>query len=97
MPSVGESVSEMGSVMLSAAARTADATVAQSRAFLPLVPSAPLPDLQLPAMEPPVLGLREAGQGVSDGLAPVAESAKRAYDLFLRDLPPMSLDGKPGL
>jgi hypothetical protein len=95
---VRDSVSEVGSVMASAAARTADATVEQSRIFLPLVASAQIPSLQLPpTVEAPTLPLREAGQGMSDGLAPVADSARRAFDLFLRDLPPMNLDEKSGL
>jgi Putative zinc-finger len=98
IPTVRESLSEVGSAMASAAARTADATMAQSRIFLPLVPASPLTSLPSPpAMETPTQSLLEAGQGVSDGLAPVADSAKRAFDLFLRDLPPMNLDAKSGL
>ncbi len=91
-----ESVSEVGSAMVSAATRTTDAALEQSRAFLPLVPSAPMPTLNVPAPMEPTRSLKEAGQGVSDGLAPVADSARRAIDLFLRDLPPVELEGKTG-
>lgn len=91
------SVSDMSSVMVNAATRTTDAAVAESRAFLPLVSSAPLPSRQVPpTMEQP-LSLKEAGHGVSDGLSPVTDSARRAVDLFLRDLPPMGVEEKPGL
>ncbi len=36
-----------------------------------------------------VSSLREAGQNVSSGLEPVANSARRAVNLFLRELPPV--------
>jgi hypothetical protein len=41
--------------------------------------------------------LREAGEGVGDGLEPVTNSARRAVDLFLRELPPMDLGANSGL
>jgi hypothetical protein len=31
--------------------------------------------------------LREAGNGITAGLEPVADSAKRAWNLFLREIP----------
>jgi anti-sigma factor RsiW len=97
-PTVRDSMSEVGSMMVSAATRTADATVVESRLLLQLVPSPSLPTLPAAStLEAPTLPLREAGQEVSEVLAPVADSAKRAVGLFLRDLPPMNLDEKPGL
>jgi hypothetical protein len=51
------------------------------------VPSPALPNVDLTAMEPPTRPLREAGEGVSEGLEPVTTSARRAVDLFLRELP----------
>lgn len=96
-PTVRDSMSEVGSMMVSAVTRTADATLAQSRNLLPLVPSASLPSLPIPKLDPATGPLGEAGQGVSEGLAPVTDSAKRAFDMFLRDLPPMNLDEKHGL
>jgi len=94
---IRESVSEVSSVMVNAATRTTDAAVAEGRAFLPLVSSTSLPTLNVSPPAEPTRSLKEAGQGVSDGLAPVADSARRAFDLFLRDLPPMGLEEKPGL
>jgi hypothetical protein len=38
--------------------------------------------------------LTDAGQGVAHGFEPVSGSARRAVDLFIRDLPPMGLDSK---
>jgi hypothetical protein len=43
--------------------------------------------------DPPGRPLTEAGQGVAHGFEPVSGSARRAVDLFIRDLPPMGLDG----
>jgi hypothetical protein len=40
--------------------------------------------------------LSEAGKGVSAGLEPVTDSARRAFALFVRDLTPGNLMGKPG-
>lgn len=91
-----ESVSEVGSAMVSAATRTTDAALAQSLALLPRVPSAPIPTLNVPVPTEPARSLQEAGQGLSEGLAPVTDSARRAFDLFLRDLSPMEFEGKPG-
>jgi len=94
---IRESVSEVSSVMVNAATRTTDAVAAEGRAFLPLMSSTSLPTLNVSPPTEPTRSLKEAGQGVSDGLAPVADSARRAFDLFLRDLPPMGLEEKPGL
>jgi predicted anti-sigma-YlaC factor YlaD len=61
---------------------------------LPNVPSPSLPRVDLASIEPPTRSLREAGQGVSEGLEPVTNSARRAFDLFLRELPPMDGESK---
>jgi hypothetical protein len=95
-PDLSEAVSEVGSAVVSAATRTTDAAAAQGRAFLPLVPSAPMPSFSVSTTMEPTRSLKEAGQGVSDGLAPVTDSARRAVDLFIRDLSPMGLEDKTG-
>jgi hypothetical protein len=38
--------------------------------------------------------LTEVGQGMAHGFEPVSDSARRAVDLFIRDLPPMGLDNR---
>jgi hypothetical protein len=88
-----DSVAEAGSAVVNLTRRTADDTVGQGRLLVPVVVATP-PDTggPLPAGHP----LREAGQGVSTGLDPVTDSARRALDLFLRDIPPMGSDAKQG-
>jgi hypothetical protein len=75
-----------------------DETVEQTMLLWP-VASTPLSfeglDLQAP-LDPPSQSLREAGQNVSSGLEPVANSARRAMNLFWRDLPPMEPTKKHG-
>jgi hypothetical protein len=93
-----ESVAEAGSAVASLTSRTADETVAKTKILIPAVvdPSLGNFDLQ-PPIDPPKLTLRETGEGVSAGLEPVADSARRAVGLFLRELPPMESAPKGGL
>jgi hypothetical protein len=98
------SVAEAGTAMAALTSRTASETVDQTRSLLPLLPTSTVEVLSAgPApLEPPLEPLREASAGVSAGLAPVAESARRAVGLFFRDLPmgrtgaPVPPAGKPG-
>jgi hypothetical protein len=92
--SLRDSVSEASSAVVDLTRRTADETVGQGRLLVPVVVGTP-PDA---AGDPQasVHPLREAGQGVSTGLDPVTDSARRALDLFLRDIPPMGTDTKQG-
>jgi len=98
-PSLRESVAEAGTAVVDLAGRTADETVGQSRLLLPVVMGTP--PLETPAdplspMETPMRSLRDAGQGVSSGFEPVANSARRAFDLVLREIPTVGSDGKSG-
>jgi hypothetical protein len=97
--SLRESVTEASSAVVNLTRRTADETVGSTRLLLPVVvASAPTDDPAVPSpMDPPVRSLREAGQGLSAGLEPVTSSAKRALDLFLREVPPMENENKSGL
>jgi hypothetical protein len=90
-PSLRENVEEATSAVASLTRRTAGETVEQGRLLLPAV-SLPAPEQAALAepLEPPVESLRQAGQGVTTSLAPVTTSARRAVDLFLRDIPPMA-------
>jgi hypothetical protein len=94
-PSLRDSVAEASTAVVDLTRRTADETVGQGRLLVPVVVGTP-PDA---AGDPQssVHSLREAGQGVSTGLDPVTDSARRALDLFLRDIPPMGTDTKQGL
>jgi len=86
-PTLRESAAELGEVFASLSNQTADETVGQTRRWVSNVPSPSLPKVELMVMGSPARPLREAGEGVSEGLEPVAVSARRAVDLFLRDLP----------
>jgi hypothetical protein len=90
-PSTRESVTEAGEAVASLSRRASEETMEQTRLLWP-VAAAPLSfegiDLQTP-LEPPAQSLREAGQNVSSGLEPVTNSARRAVNLFWRELPPV--------
>jgi predicted anti-sigma-YlaC factor YlaD len=86
--SLQASVREAGTALAALVGRTADEAVEQSRALLPAgLPRQAAFDADSLALDPPVRSLREAGQGLSAGLEPVTSSARRAVDLFLREMP----------
>jgi hypothetical protein len=80
-----DSLAQAGTAVASLTTRAASETMDQTASLLPRLPA--------PSLEPiapdsaPIEPLREASAGVSAGLAPVADSARRAVGLFLRDLP----------
>jgi hypothetical protein len=94
--SLRESVDTAGDAFASLTTRTAGETVEQTRLLLPVMVGPGLEPPGLPALEPPTRNLNDAGRGVSAGLEPVSGSARRAVDVFLRDLPPMDLNENPG-
>ena len=57
----------------------------------------PADEALTPPLEPSGQSLREAGEGVAASLSPVATSARRAFDLFLREIPPLPPEAKTGL
>jgi len=85
-------IQEAGSAFVALVNRTADETVGQGRVLLPQGVSAPAlsasQDWQ-PSLEPGAESLREAQEGVALGFEPVTSSARRAVNLFLREIPPM--------
>jgi hypothetical protein len=86
-PTLRESATELGAVFAALSNQTADETVGQTRRWVANVSGPTLPKVDLTAMEVPARPLREAGEGVSEGLEPVTTSARRAVGLFLRELP----------
>jgi hypothetical protein len=96
-PSVNlrNSVAQAGSAMASLTSRTADETVAKTRALLPAVVDPSVGKLDLPTVAP-ARSFRETGESVTAGLEPVADSARRAVSLFFRELPPMDAAPKTG-
>jgi hypothetical protein len=96
-PPLRESVAEASSAVVNLTWRTADEAVGPTRMLWPAVtpPALDPPEALAQPLEPPARSLREAGQSVSSGLEPVANSARRAVGMFLRELP-MGGDEKPG-
>jgi hypothetical protein len=96
--SLNDNAAEATSAVASLARRTADETLSDGQLLLPsLSLSLPPDDMLTPALDPPATSLREAGQGVATGLEPVATSARRAFDLFRRDIVPLTPEAKSGL
>ena len=90
MPRRRATSTSAGEAVASLTTRTADQTVDQTRILFPIVPSTSLADLDLVPPEAPAKPLREAGENLTAALSPVAASARRAVDLFLRDVPPVN-------
>jgi hypothetical protein len=93
VPSLRVSVAEVGSAVASLTRRAADETVGQTKLLLPeTIPAPPLTTSEpmQPVIEPPTESLRQAGQGMSAALDPVATSARRAFSLFLREASAMA-------
>jgi hypothetical protein len=85
-------IQEAGSALVALVNRTADETVGQGRVLLPQgVPASTLtsPEVWQPSLEPGTESFREAQEGVVVGFEPVTSSARRAVNLFLREIPPM--------
>lgn len=88
--SLQQSVEDASSAVMALTRRTADVTVDQTRWLLAeVVPAPPAADPRVleETLEPPARSLREAGQGVTAALEPMATSARRAISLFLRESP----------
>jgi predicted anti-sigma-YlaC factor YlaD len=93
--SLRDSVAEAGSVVVTFGRRTADEAVGLLRDFVPPAPEVAMPPSPI---DPPMRSLETAGQAISAGLEPVTSSARRAFGLLLRDMPPVDQpEDKPGL
>jgi hypothetical protein len=85
-------IRDAGGTLVALVNRTADETVGQGRVLLPQTISAPT--LQVPqdwqsSLDPETQSLRQAQEGVVTGFEPVTGSARRAVNLFLREITPM--------
>jgi hypothetical protein len=87
-----DSMAEASTAVAAITTRAANETMDQTASLLPMLPAPTLEPLS--AVPAPIAPLREASAGVSAGLSPVADSARRAVGLFLRDLP-MGLSDRP--
>jgi hypothetical protein len=96
--SVDGSLSEAKSMVVSLTRRTADETVEPTRKLLPIeAPASPLAvkDKLPKAIEPATQSLEEIRQGASSGLEPMANSARRAINMFWREVTPPTSERKP--
>jgi hypothetical protein len=77
--------------VLALARRTADGAVQPTRLLVPNASEAPSMQSEpwQPAVEPAAQSLAEVGHGAAASFEPVASSAKRAVNLFWRELPPV--------
>jgi predicted anti-sigma-YlaC factor YlaD len=97
-PSLGQTLEEAGITALALTRRTAGETLAEARRWWPAgsigLPPSPLAsgETLAPILAPPAQSLRSAGQNVAAGLRPVTASARRAVDLFLKQIPPLDSD-----
>ena len=80
-----QSMQRAGQAMASLTVRTAEEAVESTSTLLPMS-GVELPAVQMPPT-PPVEPIRLASERVSSGLEPVTGSARRAMNLFWRDLP----------
>jgi hypothetical protein len=89
--SLDAGVREAGSAVVGLVERTTRETLEDTRSVLPwrLTRHEPPAGQMVQAMiDPPARSLKEVGDGVAAGLSPVTDSARRAVDLFLSELPP---------
>lgn len=86
-PTLRQSAAQLGEFFAELSSETAEQAVGQTRLWVSNVPSPDLPKVDLTTLQPPSKPLREAGEGVSEGIQAVTTSARRAVDLFLRELP----------
>jgi hypothetical protein len=95
---VDKGLSEARSLMAELTRRTADGAVQPTRNLLPTeAPPSPLAVREtLPhAVEPATESLADIRQGAASGLEPVANSARRAFAMFLREVPALPPERKP--
>jgi anti-sigma factor RsiW len=96
-PPLRNTVAEASEAVATLTSRTAGEAMGQTRLLLPIVTGPSLNDLTLSAPDASAGPLRDAGQNISAGLGPVATSARRAVDLFIRDIPPVGGPVRDGL
>jgi hypothetical protein len=88
-------IQDAGDALVALVNRTAGETVGQGRVLLPQSVSTPnisVAEAWQPDLEPSAQVLRETQEGVTDSLEPVTSSARRAVNLFLREV--QSIDGQ---
>ncbi len=84
-----DAMAQAGSAFARLTTRTASETVGETASLLPLLPQPAIEVLGTGSapLATPMEPLRQASAGVSEGLSPVTDSARRAVSLFFRDMP----------
>jgi hypothetical protein len=86
-PSLRDSLNEAGAAVAALTRKTADESILARLQPLSLPKMSPTAD-PLERLEPAVASLEQVRHGAVFGVAPIANSAKRAADMFLRELGP---------
>jgi hypothetical protein len=93
MVTLRDTVNEAGQAVGQLTARTANETAGS---FWEILTSPRLNDWdQQPQIESPTRPLQETGQSAVAAIEPVTNSARRAFGMLLRDMPPMDQPAKP--
>lgn len=92
--SVDENISKAGDAIAALVRRSASDTIEPTIKLIPENPTLGFPDVPDP-MAPAAQSLAEIRQGASSGFEPLGRTARRAFNLFLRDVSVQG-DNKPG-
>jgi hypothetical protein len=98
VPSLHQQVEEASEAVVSLTERAARKTADESRLFFPAVAPPALSENQvvLQTLSPSSQSLEEIKRGMRAGLEPVTDSARRALDLFLGEIPQKEANQRPG-
>lgn len=91
-PALAKSADEARQAVAQLTERVADQTREQAKILLAMANPLERAPLQVPSMneaplEPATKSIREAGERVADGIEPVARTARRAWNYFVKELP----------
>jgi hypothetical protein len=89
-PSLTRSVEEARAAVASLTEKITGKGKEQARLWWPAPVALPPVNLEQP-LDPAAQSLRQTGQGVSESLQTVAQSARRAVSYFVRELPPLDV------
>lgn len=87
MPSLRDRMAAVGPAVADLTTRALDQAVDDSRVLLPVVDASLLPSWDLPPFQGAANPLRDTGEGMTAALEPLADTARRAFTLFRRELP----------
>jgi hypothetical protein len=94
-PTLRDTVNQAGQAFGQLTTRTADETVGQTKSFWATL-TPPINEWERPGrLEPDTRPLQETGHSAVVALEPMTNSARRAFDRLLHDLPPMDQPAKP--